>query len=114
MWGRASALHDRCSVTRSREPYAPSDRPRTQLPQGPRPPARADRHVGHDGLTDAVLKEIDGALTAHELIKVRVNAGDRTARRALFEEICARTGAEAVQQVGKVLVLWRPRPLDAA
>jgi RNA-binding protein len=71
-------------------------------------------HVGHDGLTDAVLNEVDKALTAHELIKVRVTAADRTARRALFDEMCARTGAEAVQQVGKVLVLWRPRPLDAA
>ena len=70
--------------------------------------------IGHDGLTDAVLREIDGALTAHELIKVRVNASDRTVRRGLFEEIGARTDAEAVQQVGKVLVLWRPRPLDAA
>jgi RNA-binding protein len=70
--------------------------------------------IGHDGLTDAVVREIDRALTAHELIKVRVNAGDRTVRRALFEEIGLRTDAEAVQQVGKVLVLWRPRPLDAA
>jgi RNA-binding protein len=70
--------------------------------------------VGHDGLTDAVLNEVDRALTAHELIKVRVTAADRTARRALSDEMCARTGAEAVQQVGKVLVLWRPRPLDAA
>ena len=70
--------------------------------------------VGHDGLTDAVVKEIDRALGVHELIKVRVNAGDRTVRRALFEEIAARSEAEAVQQVGKVLVLWRPRPLDAA
>ena len=70
--------------------------------------------LGHDGLSDAVLREIDGALTAHELIKVRVNAGDRTTRRGLFEEIVVRTGADAVQQVGKVLVLWRPRPLDAA
>ena len=70
--------------------------------------------VGHDGLTDAVVKEIDRALTAHELIKVRVNAGDRTARRGLFEEVAVRTGADAVQQVGKGVVLWRPRPLDAA
>ena len=68
--------------------------------------------VGHDGLTGAVLKEIERALTAHELVKVRVNDTDRDARRALNAEICARTGAEAVQQVGKVLVLWRPRPLD--
>ena len=94
MWGRAAALHERCA---KRYRIAPSDRPRTHLPQGPRPPAGADK-----------------ALTAHELIKVRVTAADRTARRALFEEICARTGAEPVQQVGKVLVLWRPCPLDAA
>jgi RNA-binding protein len=70
--------------------------------------------IGHDGLTDAVLKEIDRALTAHELIKVRANDGDRAARRVLLDTICAQTGAEPVQQVGKVLVLWRPRPLDAA
>jgi len=71
-------------------------------------------YVGHDGLTAAVLNEIERALTAHELIKVRVNEGDRASRRALLEEICERTEAAPVQQVGKVLVLWRPRPLDAA
>lgn len=65
--------------------------------------------VGHEGLTEAVIREIDRALTAHELIKVRA-AGDRHARRALVETICTHTGAEPVQHVGKVLVLWRPRP----
>jgi RNA-binding protein len=70
--------------------------------------------IGHDGLTPAVLKEIERALTAHELIKVRVNDGDRASRRALLEEICTRTDASPVQQVGKVLVLWRPRPLEVA
>ena len=68
--------------------------------------------VGHDGLTDAVLLEVERALTVHELIKVRAGSDDRHARKALFEEISARTGAAAVQQVGKVLVLWRPRPLE--
>ena len=71
-------------------------------------------YVGHEGLTDAVLTEIERALSAHELIKVRVSEGDRASRRALLEAICERTGADPVQQVGKVLVLWRPRPLDAA
>jgi RNA-binding protein len=68
--------------------------------------------VGHKGLTDGVVREIDRALTAHELIKVRADAEGRDARAALLEEICARTGASAVKQVGKVLVLWRPRPLE--
>ena len=69
-------------------------------------------HVGHGGLTDAVAAEIERALTAHELIKVRMAAADRHAREALSEAICARTDAAQVQRVGKVLVLWRPAPLE--
>ena len=68
--------------------------------------------VGHAGLTEAVLGEIDRALTAHELLKVRLGAADRDARATLADAICARTDAAAVQQVGKVLVLWRPRPIE--
>jgi RNA-binding protein len=79
--------------------------------------ARAHRlepavQVGHGGLTDAVAAEIERALTAHELIKVRVAAADRDAREALCDAICARTNAAQVQRIGKVLVLWRPAPLD--
>ena len=67
-------------------------------------------HIGHAGLTDALVGEIDRALIAHELIKVRAGAQDRHERDQLFEELCERTGASPVQQVGKVLVLWRKRP----
>ena len=69
--------------------------------------------VGHAGLTDNVLAEIDRALTARELIKVRVDAADRFARAEICDAICERTGAAEVLRVGKVLGLWRPRP-DAA
>jgi RNA-binding protein len=65
--------------------------------------------VGHGGLTDAVVKEIDRALAAHELIKVKILL-ERDARDELAEAICARTDAAIVQQVGKVVVLWRPKP----
>jgi len=68
--------------------------------------------IGHDGLTDAVLAEIDRALTSHELIKMRAWAHERDDRSALLDAICASTGAAKVQQVGKVMVLWRPRPDD--
>ena len=68
--------------------------------------------VGHGGLSDAVVDELDRALAAHELIKVRINA-DREARRDIVGAICARTDAVAVQQVGKVALLWRPAPEDA-
>jgi len=68
--------------------------------------------IGHGGLSDAVVFEIDRALTTHELIKVRAPAGDRQERRQLLEEIREKTGAAAVQQVGRIFVLWRPRPED--
>jgi putative YhbY family RNA-binding protein len=66
--------------------------------------------VGHNGLTDAVMREIDASLRAHELIKVRVVGDDRLARSAALDRICAELDAAAVQQVGKLLVLWRPAP----
>jgi len=66
--------------------------------------------VGQGGLTDAVIAEIDRALTAHELIKVRAGGSDRASRSTLLDTITARTDATPVQSVGKVLVLWRPRP----
>ena len=68
--------------------------------------------IGQHGLTDNVVAEIDRALTAHELIKVRAGAADREGRGELLDEISARTDAAAVQSVGKVMVLWRPRPLE--
>ena len=69
--------------------------------------------TGGAGITDAVVAEVDRALTAHELLKVRVGADDRVERVAMGDELCARTGATAVDRVGKVLILWRARPLDA-
>jgi RNA-binding protein len=67
-------------------------------------------HVGQAGVTDQVARELDRALTAHELIKVKVSAPDREAREALCDDVLTRADAAQVQRVGKVLVLWRPRP----
>jgi putative YhbY family RNA-binding protein len=66
--------------------------------------------IGHHGLTPAVLHEIDVALLAHELVKVRVFNDDRAARATMLEEICTALECAAVQQIGKLLVLWRARP----
>jgi RNA-binding protein len=71
-------------------------------------------HAGQSGLTDALVAEVDRALTAHALIKVKIGATDREVRAELAEALCARTDAALVQQVGKVFVLWRPKPDDAA
>lgn len=69
--------------------------------------------VGQGGVSDAVVAEIDRALTAHELIKVKLGGADRAARTALADAICTRAGAADVQRVGKIIVLWRPRPEEA-
>lgn len=66
--------------------------------------------VGNAGLTEAVAAEVERALAAHELIKVRINGADRKGRDVLCEAIRARAEAAEVQRVGKILVLWRPRP----
>lgn len=68
--------------------------------------------VGQAGLSDTVITEVDRALTAHGLIKVKLAGAGREDREALTHEVCGRTGAVAVQNVGRVLVLWRPRPDD--
>ena len=70
-------------------------------------------HVGGAGVTDALVAEIDRALTAHELTKVKVGSDDREARVAMGDEIAARTDATVVHRVGKVVILWRPRPEPA-
>jgi len=66
--------------------------------------------IGGEGLTPAVLKEADGALKAHGLIKVRVFSDDRTARDAMFERLADELNAAPIQHIGKLLVLWRPIP----
>ena len=63
--------------------------------------------VGQHGLTPAVLHEIDLALTAHALIKVRVMSDEREIRVGFLNEICEKMGCESVQHLGKLLVLWR-------
>jgi RNA-binding protein len=68
--------------------------------------------IGQSGASDAVIKEVDRSLTAHGLIKVKLAGADRDSRTELTQTLCARTGAAEVQQVGRVLVLWRPRPDD--
>ncbi|HUE86891.1 MAG TPA: ribosome assembly RNA-binding protein YhbY [Vicinamibacterales bacterium] len=66
--------------------------------------------VGHAGVTPEIVAEVERALTAHELIKVRIASTDRDEREALGDTLAATTGATVVHRVGKVLILWRPRP----
>ena len=66
--------------------------------------------IGNAGLTDAVLKEIDGSLKVHELIKIRVMHDDRALREAALKYICDQLDAAPVQHIGKILVVYKPNP----
>jgi RNA-binding protein len=66
--------------------------------------------IGGEGLTPAVEKEVDHALNAHGLIKVRVFSDDRPAREAMLATLADKLHAAPIQHIGKLLVLWRPIP----
>jgi RNA-binding protein len=66
--------------------------------------------VGTHGLTPAVLHEIDVALKAHELIKIRVFNDERSERDALLARICGELACAPVQHLGKLLIVWRHNP----
>jgi RNA-binding protein len=70
--------------------------------------------VGHHGLTPAVLHEIDVALLAHELIKIRVFSEARSERLSILARICEELDAAPVQHLGKLLIVWRPAPQEEA
>ena len=88
-----------------------------QLSPAQRKEKRSDAHhldpvvmIGGDGLTPAVQKEVDAALNAHGLIKVRVFSDERSTREAIFAALSDELGAAPIQHIGKLLVLWRPMP----
>ena len=65
--------------------------------------------IGQSGLTAAVLAEIELALECHELIKVKIRA-ERDERKLISEKICSNTGAELIQTIGQIAVIYRLNP----
>jgi len=63
--------------------------------------------VGQQGLTDAVVRELDAALTAHELLKVKARVGDRALREEILSILAERTSSELVQTIGNVGLFYR-------
>ena len=64
--------------------------------------------VGNAGITAAVIKEIEVALGHHELLKTRLPGVERKARTEMLKKICKATGADAVQEIGRMAVIYRP------
>jgi len=91
--------------------------PALQLTIAERKEHRATAHhldpvvmIGNEGLTPAVKKEVDAALKAHGLVKVRVHGDDRDARQTMYQTLADELGAAPIQHIGKLFVLWRPKP----
>lgn len=66
--------------------------------------------IGDAGLSDSLLAEFESTLAHHELIKVRVRVGDRDARNAIIEKMCAASAALLVQRIGNIALLYRANP----
>lgn len=65
-------------------------------------------NVGASGLTNFVLKQIDAALNAQELVKIAVPFGDRKKRSELLDTLAPRAQAALVQRANNAAVLYRP------
>lgn len=94
--------------------------PQIELTPAERKAHRAEAHhldpvvmIGGDGLTSAVRKEVDAALNAHGLIKIRVLGDDRAVRESIYAQLADELNAAPIQHIGKLLVLWRPLPEKA-
>lgn len=66
--------------------------------------------LGNNGLTEAVVAEIDFALNHHELIKIKIPTDDRETKGLIVDAICNETQSIKVQVIGKTLVLYRQSP----
>ena len=63
--------------------------------------------VSDQGLSDAVVREIERGLNSHGLIKIRVMGHERPEREELLAQVCSKTYSHAVQHIGKMLVIYR-------
>lgn len=63
--------------------------------------------IGQAGLSPAVAAELETALGAHELVKVRARVGDRDGRDRILADLAQQTGSTLVQRIGNVGVFYR-------
>ncbi|MDC0948981.1 YhbY family RNA-binding protein [Gammaproteobacteria bacterium] len=63
--------------------------------------------VGAKGMSETVIREIDLALEAHELIKVKLPTLAAGEKKELSQQVAERLKAHAVQQIGRVAIFWR-------
>ena len=84
------------------------------LPEKTRRELRAHGHtlkpvvsIGNAGLSAAVLRELELSLEHHELMKLKIGAAGREERSRIIEQVCDSTGAELVQAIGHIALVYR-------
>ena len=70
--------------------------------------------IGQQGLTDAVLAEVNIALDTHELIKVRRRGVDQDKRTEQSKQFKVRLNAEVVHEIGGIIVLYRSAKISSS
>lgn len=65
-------------------------------------------HVGHQGVTDAVLEQVRAALLAHELVKVRLHEPED--KKGDAAALAAGTESDLCGLVGHTVILYKPHP----
>ncbi|NIV18974.1 MAG: ribosome assembly RNA-binding protein YhbY [Woeseiaceae bacterium] len=66
--------------------------------------------VGGAGLSGSLLEEFASSLDHHELMKIRVRVGDRETRDAIIARLCRDSGAELIQRIGNVALVYKENP----
>jgi RNA-binding protein len=63
--------------------------------------------IGKDGINENLVKQLDDALTARELVKITILQNSSTDPKAAISELCESLNAEPVQCIGRKMVLYR-------
>lgn len=66
--------------------------------------------IGQNGLTEAVVRELDLSLNHHELLKVKIAGAERQERDAIIAQMCEQVAAELVQRIGNIALIYRKAP----
>lgn len=64
-------------------------------------------YVGQNGISTAVLRELDNTLLAHELVKIRIRCDDQTELEGLLGKLREKVQAEIVQVIGHTVLVYR-------
>lgn len=70
-------------------------------------------NIGQKGITESLIKELDSSIENHELLKVKIQGGDRDSRTAAAEELSKATSSETVQIIGNVITLFRQQKKES-